>query len=141
MVYVPHIRNTPLDSNSPWSLLHTQHFRCCWIQSKQSKAHLHLAITQTRYFTLSSPQLSFLTRPAMVECGQTGGCGAGCTLGLGILLFTSLLGIPPNALALGDRRILSTNIGLLFSTSVLVDRLGSSSRRDVDFLLRIIFKW
>lgn len=72
----------------------------------------------------------------MVECGQTGGCGAGCTLGLGILLLGSL-GIPPKALALGDRFILSKNMGLLFSVFEDFGKVGNSSRRDADLLLEV----
>lgn len=44
--------------------------------------------------------------------------------------------MPPNALTLGDRFIRSTNIGLLFSVCDDVGRVGSSSRREADLLLK-----
>lgn len=72
--------------------------------------------------TLSSPQLNFFTRCEPADVGQLGGCGAGCTFGLGILDFRSpdKDGIPPMATAVGERTFIDrtpANIGLLtFST-------------------------
>lgn len=60
--------------------------------------------------TLSSPQLNFFTLVEEADEGHSGGCGAGCTLGLGILDLKSL-GMPPIAEAVGVLA-LSPNTGL-----------------------------
>lgn len=95
-------------------------------------------------FTLSSPQLNFFTLLAKDEFGHTGGCGAGCTFGLGIRDLAISLGRPPIAVAVGDL-ILLANIGLLILSAAeeLEDvddfsdgRDGSCSRIGVRFFLK-----